>query len=117
MKGLVDNGRFKELWEHLKRWHRQAQGKQAHPTREVLYQESAVRAELYICQPPAKLKVPILVQPLAVNDDVPTEEEVEMAVQWLKGGRVGGTLGMRVEELNRWRMEDNWEKDPEGGGW
>ena len=49
------------------------------------------------------MKVLILVQPAAVNDDVPTEAEIDLAVRGLKGGRVGGPLGMRLEDLKGWR--------------
>ena len=36
--------RVKKAWDHLARWYCNVQGKQAHPTREGLDQESAVRA-------------------------------------------------------------------------
>ena len=96
IEGLLEAFRVKELWDHLARWYRQAQGKQAHPTREGLDQESAVRVELYRLRPPARLKVPILVQPAEVNDDVPTEAEGELAVRGIKGGRAGVPSDMRA---------------------
>ena len=88
------------------RWYYQAWGKHAHPTREGLNQESVFRAELYKCRIPARLKVPILVQPAAVNDDVPTVAEVKMLVRGLKGGRAVGPFGMILEDLKGWRKED-----------
>ena len=51
------------------------------------------RGEIYRCRPPARLWVPILVHPLAVNDDIPEESEIEIAVLGLKGGRAGGSVG------------------------
>ena len=90
---------------HIAWWQCLAWRKQAHPTREGLDQESVVRAELYRCQPPARLKVPILVHPVAVNDDVPKEAEVELEVWGMKGGRAGGLSGMRAEDLKGWRKE------------
>ena len=48
-------------------------GKQAHPTREGLYQMSADRAEIYRCRPPDRIQVPILVHLPAVNDEIPAE--------------------------------------------
>ena len=68
------------------------------------------RAELYICRPPARLKVPILVQPEAVNDDIPAKTEIGLAVRGLKGGRLGGPLGMRAEDMKGWRKEAKREK-------
>ena len=58
-----------------------------------------------------------MVQPAAVNDDVPTEAEIDLAVRGLKGGRVGGPLGMRLEDLKRWRKEAKCDKEPEGERW
>ena len=89
-RGFARVSRVKEAWDHLARWYRQARGKQAHPTSNGLDQESAFRAELYRCRTSARLKVPMLVHPGVVNNDIPTEAEVELAVQGLKGGRTGG---------------------------
>ena len=80
IEGLMEAGMVKELWDHLTQWYCQEWGEYAHITREGLNQESAVRAELYRCRPPARLKNPILVHPAAVNDDVLTKAEVELAV-------------------------------------
>ena len=85
IEGLLEAGRVNKAQYHLERWNRHAQGKQAHTTREGLDQELTIRAELYRCRPPARLKILILIQPVAVNDDVPTEAEVKMAVR----GQVG----------------------------
>ena len=67
---MLEAGKFKEAWYHFARWYRQSQGKQDHPTREGLDQESVDREELYICRPPARIKNPIFLQPEAVIDDI-----------------------------------------------
>ena len=77
----------------------------------------AVREELYRYRPPASLKVPILVHPAAVNYDAPMEKEAELEVRRMKGGREGGTSGMRAEDLKWWRKEANQEKDLECRRW
>ena len=64
-------------------------GKRAHPTREGLDLVSVDRAEIYRCWPPVRLQVPILVQPLAVNDYIPSEAEIYMVVLGLKVGILG----------------------------
>ena len=61
------------------------------------------RAELYRCRPLARLRFPIIVQPAAVNYDIPVQAEIEMAVQGLKVGRARGSLVMREEDLKGWR--------------
>ena len=72
IEGLLAASRVKEAWDHLTLWYCHARGKQAHPTREGLDKESAVRAEFYRFRPPARLKVPIFFQMTAVTDAVPT---------------------------------------------
>ena len=47
-------------------------------------------------------------QPEAVNNDIPEEAEIEMAVHWLKGGKARGPAGMRAEDLKGWRKESKW---------
>ena len=44
-----------------------------------------------------------MVQPAAVNYDIPVQAEIEMAVRELKVGRARGSLVMREEDLKGWR--------------
>ena len=111
---LMEDGRFKEAWDHLVRWYRHARGEKAHPDREGVNRESKVRAELYRCRPPARLKVPILVQSTEVSNELPTEAKVNMEVRGIRTGRSGGPSGMRVEDFKGWCKEAKREKDPVG---
>ena len=45
-----------------------------------------------------------------VSDEVPTEAEVDMAVQGLRTGRAGGPSGMILGYLKGWLKEAKWEK-------
>ena len=92
-------------------------GKQAHPIIEGLYQVSADRSELYICRPPEIIRVPILVQPSEVDNDIPEESEMEMELREFKGGREGSLSGMQAEDLEGWCQEAKHKKDPEGRMW
>ena len=77
-------------------------GEHAHSTRKGLDQELAIRAELYRCRPPEKLKVPILVQTAVVNDKVPIEVEVGLVVLSQKAWGAEYLSGMRAEDLKGW---------------
>ena len=72
----------------------------------------ADREKLYRFRPPERLKVPILVQSGVVNNDVPMEADIELAVWEMKGGRSGDPSGMRAEDLKGWRKEAKYEKEP-----
>ena len=117
IEGFLEEGRVKEAWYHLARWQRQVQGKQVHTTREGLDQESVDMAELYICSPPARIRVPILVQPASVNDDISEESEIEMDVWGMNGRRSGSLWGTRAEALQGWRKEAKHDKDLEQRRW
>ena len=45
------------------------------------------RAELYRCRPPEGIWAPLLVRPLGVDEGIPLEAEIELAVWGLKGWR------------------------------
>ena len=78
---------------------------------------SADREELYICRPPARLWVSILVQLSAFNNDITEESDIEIAVLWLKVRRTGGPSGMHTKDLKKWRQEAKQKKDPEERRW
>ena len=111
------NVRVKEEWYYLLRWYCRVQVKQAHPTGERLDQELAVMAELYRCRSPERLKVPILVHQTEVDDEVPTEAEVNLEVGGIKAVRAGVLSGMRAEDLKRWCRESKQEMEPVGRRW
>ena len=59
-------------------------------------------------------KTPIYVQPLPVDESVPTEDDIEWAVTRLRNHRSRGTSGMRTEHLKRWlAMARKSEKEKE----
>ena len=49
--------------------------------------------------------IPISVDPLLVDDSVPTEDNIEWAVRRLMDNHSGGPSGMRVEHLQQWLWE------------
>ena len=73
IKGLLESGSIKDPWDHLTRWYHQVRVRQSHLTRVGLDQVSEYWAELYRCLPSQGLWVPLLVQPVAVNNDLQEE--------------------------------------------
>ena len=64
-------------------------GEKYPPTREVLDQMSTERVELYRRMSPEGLQVPLLVLQAEVDYSTPSKEEIEVAVKFLKGDRMG----------------------------
>ena len=82
-------------------------------SREALYQVTMYREELYICRPPEGLWVPLLVQQVEVDDRMPLEEEIELAVRGMKGRRVrGGHQACTRNLRGGWLQEANCKKGP-----
>ena len=51
---------------------------------------TAERVELYSYDPPPEVNIPISVEPLPVDNSVPTEDNIEWAVKLLRNHRSGG---------------------------
>ena len=73
--------------------------------------------ELYRYVPPPGANTPISVEPLPVNDSVPTEEKIEWAAKRLHNHRFRGPSGMQAEYLKSWLVEARKAaKDVTAGG-
>ena len=68
--------------------------------------------DLYSYVPPLGANIPISVEPLPVDDLVPTEDKIEWAVKRLQNHRSRGTSGMRNKHLKGW-LEDARKKERE----
>ena len=61
--------------------------------------------ELYRAAPLPGENIPTSVMPVKIDNFVPTEDEVEWAVQRLLGHRLGVPYRMRAEHLREWMWE------------
>ena len=88
-----------ESWHRITRWYRATVNRSPPPARVTLERITAERVELYSYVPPPGENIPISVEPLPVDELVPTEEEIEWAVKHLQDHRSRGPLGMRSKHL------------------
>ena len=72
------------------------------PAQVTLKQVTADRVALYIRIPPPGDNIPVTIEPFAVEDGVPAEEEIEWAVKRLQNNRAGGPSRMRAEDMKGW---------------
>ena len=70
------------------------------------------RVYLYRCSIPEGLRVTTLVTPVAVDDKITSEAEIEQAVRDLKKGRAIRPSGMSVEDLKGCLQEATQERNP-----
>ena len=92
----------REAWHCIKEWYKAAVDRALPPAWVTLERITAERVELYSYVPPPGTKIPIYVQPLPVDDSVPTEDKIEWAVMQLSNHRSGGASRMRAEHLKGW---------------
>ena len=63
---------------------------------------SAYWVTLYSRIPPPGDNIPVTIEPFAVEDGVPTDAEIELAVKRLRNNRAGRPSRMRAEDLKGW---------------
>ena len=92
-----------EAWYRLLGWSKAAVDRAPPPARATLKGVTAERVALYSrVPPPPGDNIPVTIEPFAVEDGVPEEEEIEWAVKRLQNNRAGGPSRMRVEDLKGW---------------
>ena len=95
------NDRVIEAFAALSGWWREAASRPPRPSREDLVAMTAERRELYRKVPSPRGPIPTRVN-FQVDDSVPDESEIRMAVNALKTRRAAGPSGMRAENLRGW---------------
>ena len=90
-----------ESWHRIKGWYKVTFGRSPPPARVTLEWITAERVELYSYVPPPGTNIPISMQPVPVDESVPTENKIEWAVTRLRNQRYGRASGMRADHLKR----------------
>jgi hypothetical protein len=80
-----------------------------------MVKQMAERVELYMRRDPPWEPLPINIDPIPVNDGMPSEGGIRVAVAGHSNGRAGGMLGMRAEDVKAWLHGIKLEEDPEVG--
>ena len=91
-----------ESWQQIKGWYKSEVGLSPSPARVTLDWITSEQVELHSYIPPPGTNILISVEPLLVEDLVPTEDKIEWEVKCLRNRRSGGASGMRVEHMKRW---------------
>ena len=95
---------IQEAWYRLQGWHKAAVDRAPPPAQATLKRVTAEQVALYSRVPPPGDSIPVTIEPFAVEDGVPDEEEIEWTVKRLRNNRAGGPSRMRAENLKDWLM-------------
>jgi hypothetical protein len=115
IEAKLAGGIIQEAFRHLKRWYRAALETTTRPCPPTMTKQTAERVELYRQRDPPGEPLPININPIPVNDGMPSEGEIRVAVAGLSNGRAGSASGMCAEDVKAWLHGIMLEEDPEVG--
>jgi hypothetical protein len=115
IEAKLAEGNVQESFCHLKGWYRAASETTTWPCPQTMVKQMAERANLYRQRDPPGEPLPINIDLIPVDDGMPSEGEIRVAVAGLSNGRAGGASGMRAEDVKAWLRGVKLEEDPEVG--
>jgi hypothetical protein len=91
---------------------------QGKPCFHTMERQTSERVDLYVRRLSPGDPLPINVERIKINDDVPSDGEIRTAVSELSNGHAAGASGMRAKHAKEWLRGIRQEDDPEwlGGG-
>ena len=95
-------GDVQEAWCCVKGWYRQVSETGTKPCFATMEQQTRGQEELYARNPPPGANIPVNVEPYAINDSAPGNDEIREQVRGLRNGRASGALGIRPENMKEW---------------
>ena len=102
---IEDSLREKDLdsaWGWCKAWYKEATLRPSRPSPLDLQEIADSFGELYTEDGVVREAMPTHVQPAAIDDTPPTDEEIATAVRRLRNRRVPGHYGLKAENLKSW---------------
>ena len=97
-----DPPNVKETWRRMKGWYQAAEKRGPPPAQATIERITAERTELYSQVPSPGENIPVTVEPVLIDNSVPTEDEIEAVVKKLRRNRLGGPSRIRVEHIKEW---------------
>jgi exonuclease III len=103
----------KAAYAILQRWYKHHGDRPPKPSRQDLQTVTTEFADLYTKEDPSPpgAEIPTLVAPFAIDDSVPSAEEIAKAIPRLKNDKAPGPTGMRAEHVKAWLQEATRDDD------
>jgi hypothetical protein len=107
--------KVQEAFRHLKGWYLNASETQAKPCHQTMERQTDERVELYAERAAYGAEFPANGTPFKIDDDPPSEDELQTAVSQLSHGQCGGAWGICAELIKVWLCGVKKAEDPEKG--
>ena len=91
---------LKGAWSTLKAWYQHSGDRPPKPLRQDLKSLTNKREVLYTHVPSPGAPIPIHVNPFPIQDEIPSEDEIAVAVTRLKKGKAPGPLGLWADDIH-----------------
>jgi hypothetical protein len=95
-------GNVQEAFRHLKGWYRATSEMQAKPCFHTMECQTSERVDLYARRGSPGYSLPINVERIEINDDVPSDGKIWLAAGKLSNGQAAGASGIRAEHVKEW---------------
>jgi hypothetical protein len=95
----LTGGNVQEAFRHLKGWCRATTETQSKPCYHTMDCQTLERVDLYARRQSPGDPLPILVTPVEINNDSPSDDKIQAASRELSNVCAGGALGMRAEHI------------------
>lgn len=110
-------GNTREAYDIMRKWYKDKVSKPPIPT---YVDEEKIRAEyqsLYTRQEPLQSNITLFYNQERVDDTVPTEEEIKIALKGMRCNKSPGCSNITVEDLQGWMEESEKEVDSRKDRW
>ena len=101
----------RQAYKEIRGWYRKREGVDVKPTEKELKQTQTIYKTLFTRQDPEGDPVPIITEPFDINDEVPSEEEIRRALKLMRRNKTPGASGIKVEHLQQWAKEAEYDKE------
>ncbi len=113
IKSELTGGNVQEAFCHLKGWYWSTSEIQAKPCFQTMECQTLERVNSYVRRMSPGDPLPINVERIEINDDAPSDGELQIAASELSNGRTAGASRMRAEHIKEWLQGIRQEEDPE----
>ncbi len=103
---------MQEAFRHLKGWYRAASEMQAKPCFQAMERQTSERVDLYARRGSPGYPLPINVERIKINEEVPSDGKIWLADGKLSNRRAVGASGMRAKHVKEWLRGIKREEDP-----
>ena len=108
---------LQKAWDTMKGWYRHFGDRPTPPSRVQLEDVTNEYTALYTREAPPGEPIPVVVAPVNVPSEVPSDEEIRSAVRPMRRKAAPGPSGLRIATIKQWLDEAEDRDSPNPANW